>query len=64
MKSWGQILCMFAYIRLENFFKSHVSKEKAMPGAPIVNKLPGNVPVFLRTVSPIGELLRYINHMI
>jgi hypothetical protein len=38
-----------------------LGKEKTMPGTPIVQELPGNVPILFRTVSPKGDLLRYIN---
>jgi len=53
---------MFAHHGLEYFFKCKVYKEKTMPGPPVVNELPGNVPIFHRAATPKSDLFIDIDH--
>lgn len=62
MKPGRQFLRLVADNRLDNFLKSQVGEEKAMPCAPAVHELPGNLPILFRTVALKGNLLRNINH--
>jgi len=53
---------MFAHHGFEYFFKCKVYKEKTMPGPPVVNELPGNVPIFHRAATPKSDLFIDIDH--
>jgi hypothetical protein len=62
MRTWCEIICMFYYMRFNDFFNNQMAKEKTMYKPVFINQNFCSIQIIKCSGSPIFYLFFGINH--
>jgi len=61
MDPWSQLAGLAADMSFQCLLKGKVSEKQTVARPPVSNQLPGHLHIFLRPVTPMGDLFVYVN---